>query len=175
MKSLPGTGRTLRHLSFAHDLLRVAAGAVWLGVVILAVLALGISIGVLSGRGSGLAQVSGWGWANFLAAPLIFYLLSSVATLASERPAAWVFGFPLGLNALWALARYLEFGLLERICGAIFQGPLSYGQVAVGAFLMGILAPDEAAGAAWLGAAGLWFGAALAGLLVVALRHPRDG
>ena len=37
------------------------------------------------------------------------------------------------------------------------------------------LAPDEAVGAAWLGAAGLWLGIALAGLLAVALRHPRDG
>ncbi len=158
-----------------HDLLRVAAGAVWLTVVILAVLALGISLGLLFGRGSGLAQVSAWGWANFLVAPLIFYLLSSVAALASDRPAAWVFGLPLGWNALWWLARMLELGLVERSLGAIVNGPWSYGKMAGGAFIEGVLATGEIDGVAWVGAASLWLGVALAGLLAVVLHHPRDG
>lgn len=167
-----------------HDLLRVAAGAVWLlaaGVFWLLALLL---CAALSGR---VAELAGFGpaaWLDLLVGPLLVYLLASVTAVRCERPAAWFWGTLGVLSFGWALlqAAQLEGWRLGAV--AAIPEAIAAGRFGLGTALAGAVARDAAAAVGrelafgagpgrWALTAALWLALAAAAVYAAASARPR--
>jgi len=167
-----------------HDLIKVAAGGIPLlaMVVLLALVALlGMVIG---GHAATLGIVPATFWIAFAGAPLLLYLLSTIAVLRSDRPATpiliaigIVYGlylmsfFPAAWAALWPLRLLVTgpYSLTVAIVGPMIELIRN----GVPADLARRISESGLNTDAWPAAFTLWFTLALAGVIVAASIRPR--
>jgi len=151
-----------------HELLRVAAGLAGLQLFVLALLCTAL-VGAVSTWGlAAAASVPARAWASFLVGPAIFYLLNSIATLRTERPALWLLGlyYPLGL-VLLVVSVARRGTALGGWARQLADGPFSLYATTLGPFVNHVAAPHyQVPTSSWAVAAALWI--ALGGLGVVA-------
>jgi len=159
-----------------HDLLRTAAGALWLVPLRLLLPLIAVLVATLFGHGDQLTRFPVLVWVAFLLGPQLVYLLTSIPSLmAGKRQLLWP-GLALGaLGALFGMLGVVgehhlfreafvgPFGLLRAIAGPFFEVPSSDG---------GLIA--ELAREPWLPAFLVWLTLALVGVLVAASDRGRQ-
>ena len=116
-----------------HDLLRVAAGVVFLAVALLVVLAAEVVAMSIASPGWA-SDISAAHWLLFPLVPLAAYLVGSIASVASERPGRWLVGVPavaLGVVAIVGLTHESpgELWFMTFYAGTVGLGPLMGGTV----------------------------------------------
>jgi hypothetical protein len=101
-----GEGPSKRHYHWSlpvpqarHDLLRVAAGGLWLLAGLVAVEAFQIAAAFANGYGERLADVSLGSWLNYVSAPMTMYLIGSALAVATDHPIRWLLGGMFGVMA----------------------------------------------------------------------------
>lgn len=76
-----------------HDLLRVLAGATWVGLLAAALALLAASAAAVSGHAVLFPRLTPWFWLNLIVAPLLLYTLASIPYVrAASRPGVWLWG-----------------------------------------------------------------------------------
>lgn len=152
-----------------HDLVRVGVGGIVLMAGLAATVAFGFAVEI-GGNGEA-GPANAFAWANFFVAPVILYLLGSIAAVRVNRPDLWIVGIALGyaiplmildlMNLEWAARPALslllgEFGLFH----ALRQGMVS----------AALPDPEWAAvlGPLWLAPALLWLALSAAGVVAAA-------
>lgn len=150
-----------------HDLLRTAAGAVWLEAIVVAVLATAAGTAFVSGHAGELAGLSAWVWGSALLAPLLLYLAVSIALVRCEHPAGWVWGTLGCLFLLWTTATRLE--AIQQLLWHAALGPVGLVSALAGPVL-GETCAELPTGTTWLLAWLLWTAVATAGLWAAAKR-----
>ena len=115
----------------AHQLLRAAAG--WLH------LTAGLAAGLLAAWALGAVLQGGMAAGRpgvllgLFPSVTIFYLLGTVATIATEHPLVWIFVAYLAVGLAQSVAAGLDAVWLERVVAEVFTtGPLSLGAAASG-------------------------------------------
>jgi len=158
-----------------HELLRVAAGlAVLWSIVGAATLLSGTTVLAVYGPAA-FAGLTAAAWISMLTAPTTLYLLNSIATLRSDRPALWLLGlyYPLGMGLLIVsiLQRGHAVGLLTR---HLLDGPFSLFAATMGPFLTHAARPHYAVTTThWPVAALLWIVLACGGVVAAVLLRRR--
>ncbi len=158
-----------------HDLLRVAAGAVWLAAIAAALLAAALVSTALAGNASATAGLPLSAWLAFFAAPVLVYLLASAFELGktglSSRAVAAVAALALVFYGFVSLEAGGSFGkTLEALC----VGPFGLVTATIGP-LFWALAPAKLGPAEpWFPAFTVWLCLALVILLAAAGRTRRD-
>lgn len=154
-----------------HDLLRVAAGAVWLLAIVAALLATAVATAALAGHGGGLGALSAWVWPSVLLGPLVPYLAVSVALVRAEHPAAWVWG-TLGVGfMLWTVATAARIEPIRALLRYGVAGSLGLLRALAGPVLGETVAPFST-GPQWLLAWLAW--TALSGACLWVVAHGRS-
>lgn len=148
-----------------HDLLRVAAGVVFLAVAFLVVVAAEVVAMGIAAPGWA-RDVSAAHWLLFPLVPLAAYLVGSVASVASERPGRWMVGVPAAVLGLVAIV-----GLTHESPGELWFMTFYTGTVGLGP-LMGATVIFEPV-STWVPAALFWIGVGAVGVVVAA--HRRRG
>lgn len=157
-----------------HDLLRVAAGALWLFAFTLLFSLLAPLLSQLSGHGALLPVFSPTAWLSMLVGPQLVYILVSIPTLGSDRAAGWVWGVIGILFGLSILGEAVPVpALLRALDNVVGRGALSLGEALAGPFLRDFATLGPTAPGRWLLALGLWGSAALAALYGVASARRR--
>lgn len=158
-----------------HELLRVAAELLVLWSIV-AVVTLVSGITILTAFGpTAFAGLTATAWASLLTAPTTLYLLNSIATLRSNRPALWLLGlyYPLGMGVLITsiLQRGQLVGLLSR---HLLDGPFSLFAATLGPFLTHAARPFYSVSTAhWPVSALLWIVLAGGGVVGAVLLRRR--
>lgn len=114
--SLPVERRT-------HDLLRVAAGAVWLFALTLLLGTLTALTALIYGNAVPLAGLSAPVWIELMLAPQLIYLLASALWARFDHPAAVLWGSSGALAVATGLAAQYQVPLLGTLLPGIFLGP----------------------------------------------------
>lgn len=167
-----------------HDLIRVAAGAVPMLVIVLALVVVAFLGLVIGGHSDTLRLVPASFWIAFTAAPVLLYLLSTIAVLRSDRPAVPIL---IALGSLYGIFMLSLFPAAHAVLWPfrlLVTGPYSLTVVLVGPAVemlqYGVSAENARTIAesglntgAWPAAFTLWFALALAGLIVAAGIRPR--
>ena len=172
----------------AQTLARVAAGALWLGVMYAALLAAGAIFAAFDGELAQFGVVGAIAWLSYFAGPLLMYTIVSVLALASDHPIRWfialLFGVPIILSLLdeWLGLQDLVHMLLKPLSapwgiGASVLGPFVTAMAALDAYLDG---REPGAGgmaeffdpAIWWVAMPLWLLLAVSAVIALAQRHP---
>ncbi|MGH7470366.1 MAG: hypothetical protein ACRENP_20680 [Longimicrobiales bacterium] len=125
--------RTLPVNHLQHDLLKIAAGAIWLCAA-LAIVLLPI-LGAAALREPGfLTGPSPLVWLAFFTGPLIVYLLVSCVPLLTNRPLEWMLGITAGMVGLYMLAEQYRVEPIQALLAGLFGGGLGLGQALGGAY-----------------------------------------
>ncbi|HET7275129.1 MAG TPA: hypothetical protein VFI91_08095 [Longimicrobiaceae bacterium] len=169
----------------SHAILKVIFGWSWYMAAVAGVLIWAGLIAIATGGDLGIGGTDGvplWRWIVPFAAATIAYLLGSMVALGSEHPWAWYAGVVIGFFLLAGTAAAANLPWLLDILGAIRNGPFgletaitgeipiprevttSWGEVRT--MLVGVPALTP-----WIGAALLWLGLAVSGVLAIAFRH----
>ena len=153
-----------------HDLLRVAAGAIWLGVVAVGVAAAAVVAAVAAGHAGRLGALPIPVWLSLFTAPLILYLAASIPAVRTERPALWTWGAVGVLPIVASLGATRAFAFLN----GLFFGRL--GLVAAFAGCVPAVPPHFAPPSLgrWAAATLLWLAVAAAGVWAAASTRPRN-
>jgi hypothetical protein len=101
----------------AHELWRVAAGAIGLTLGLLVVMAVGGGFALLEGIPL-FPEGSGPFWLSFFGVPLAIYAMTSIAMVSSRYPGGWTMGSFFGL----VLLRVLDIPPVNQVIGIIFIG-----------------------------------------------------
>lgn len=149
----------------AHDRYRLLAGALWMFAGIAALVAGTVLIAALTGYAGSIPSVPATLWPTYFLGPLVLYLFTTVASLRSEHPAAWVFGVFVGLQLAPVLIDGI-FGLGGRFVAMV--GEFVTGPAGPGTALVGGLRGSPG----WAPAMLLWMGLALAAAWGATLREP---
>lgn len=149
-----------------HDLLRVAAGAIWLLPLGGTMLVATVPVALAFGHGAELAQIPVSAWFAFFAGPLLLYLLSCIAPLMKgRRRLLWLWltlGAWVGLFALLGLvgetSAFVELSV----------GPFGFFRAIAGPFFALAKAEAQYLKDPWLPAYLVWLTVALVGVLAAA-------
>jgi uncharacterized membrane protein YhdT len=152
-----------------HDLLRVAAGAVWLLAVSALLLVAALATALLSGHAGGLGALPATAWLAAFTAPLLVYLLVSIASVRCEHPAAWVWGTLALLAPLWSLLSLVGLGA----AAVVVTGRLGL-HLALGGDGPNLALLSPPAFTRWVAATLLWLALAAAGVWAAAARRDRS-
>jgi len=156
----------------SHDLARVAAGGLWLltGILIMwLAVVVGLAVG---GRLDALAAVSAMGWVNYVVAPVIVYLLVSIAAVSSDRAGRLVAFVFLGTMGSYMLFTLINLEPVAGVFHEIIDGTFGYQRALTDAFFHDIVPLSERSNPVpWMWRALMWFGIALGTLITVARRH----
>ena len=161
----------------AHDLARVALGAVYLLGVCAVLAAAGALAASMNGTFDRFAAIGPEAWANFFVAPLIVYLLVSPVVLWSDYPITrWVFGIIFGMGLLAVILSWQGLHQLGEGMSKIAEaenwglGPALFGILREVRRSMELPAPVDLL---WTAAA-LWFTLGLALTLFAGIYRPDD-
>ncbi len=162
----------------AHDLARVAVGAVYLLGVCAVLAGAGAMAASANGTFDRFAAVGPEAWATFFVAPLIIYLLVLPVVLWSDYPITrWVFGIIFGVGLLAAILSWQGLPLLGEVINKTFESEnwglgaaLFNGIVREVSGSMELPAPVDL----WWTAAALWFTLGLALTLFAGIYRPDD-
>jgi hypothetical protein len=114
--------RTLPVDHLTHDLLKIAAGAVWLmlgiAIVLIPLLVSAASSSVLTG----LLEASPLVWVNFFTGPLIAYLLISCVPMLTNRPLEWLVGLFAGMTGVQVFATTYGVFPIDELLDTIVRG-----------------------------------------------------
>ena len=156
----------------SHDLARVAAGGLWLllGILIMWLAAIvGLAVG---GRLDAVGAVSVMGWVNYVVAPVIIYLLVSIAGVSSDRAGRLVAYVFLGTVGSYVLFTLINLEPVARVFHEIIDGTFGYQRALTDAFFNDIVPLSERSNPVpWMWRALLWLGVALGSLITAARRH----
>jgi hypothetical protein len=164
----------------AHDLARVAAGAIQL-VCACAIVAAAIALfAVADGTFAGLAATPAGGWASFFVAPLIVYLLASPVILWNEYAITrWVIGSLVAGGVLMMLLQGPFIRVLDAVLTPFFFNE-AWGLGNVLTIMTVHVLTDALAGtvtpapAGWWPAVALWLGIGAFASLLAARYRPDD-
>jgi hypothetical protein len=174
--------RTLPVHHLLHDLLKVAAGGIWL-MAALAVVLMPILVAAALREPAFLTGPAPLVWLNFFTGPLLVYLFVSCVPLLTHRPLEWMLGISAGIVGLLSLAAEYRFEAIQAIVSGLFTGGLSLGRALMGGYLsqpweahLGLgPALVEPANAAWLIVTALWLMLALAAVCAASRIGGRKG
>lgn len=164
--SLP-VGRT------KHTFARVAAGAAWLWVLLLALVVAGALMGLVDGNVQQLGELTPAAWINVFTGPLLGFLAVTTLTVASDYPLRWLFGITFGFGLFLSLLdEWLEW---DRLVGYLLE-PLTaewwgFFPVMVGA-MMDVASEADVPISGWGIATTLWILLLSAIVAIMASRHP---
>lgn len=91
--------RTMPVNGIAHDLLKVAAGAVWLMLGIALILLVYLVTALLRDGAILLFELTPVAYLNFFTGPLLIYLLVSIIPILSNKPIEWIIGLAVAFVA----------------------------------------------------------------------------
>jgi hypothetical protein len=112
----------------AHDLWRVAAGAIHLGLALLLVALIGGGFAILEGiplfpQRTPTAPMGNWPfWLSFFGVPVAIYLASSIAGVATRFPVAWIYGAIALCSVPLIVASNLDSAVLDHFLTVVVTG-----------------------------------------------------
>ncbi len=159
-----------------HDLLRVLAGAIWMIMVLLMLLAVGALIAPLFGGArldTGLLDPVLLG---FVSGPLIVYLLCSAAALRSDHPGRWIFATPAASLMIWGFTTWWGFEPFSELMRGLIIGPYGFLRTIGMPLAYPVIQTVEGRGEmeiilTWLGATAGWLVVALVLVFLAASRR----
>ena len=159
-----------------HDLLRVVAGAIWLTVVLLALLVIGTLIAPLFGAARSTTGLLDPLLLGFISGPLIVYFFCSVPGLRSDHPGRWILAAPICLLMVWGFATWWGLDPLSELMRALLIGKFGLFRTIGMPLVYPVIQVVEGAGEmetlfSWLGASAAWLTVAIAGVYLAASRR----
>ncbi|MEX2283126.1 MAG: hypothetical protein WEE89_11645 [Gemmatimonadota bacterium] len=119
-----------------HDLLKIAAGAVYLMLSVALVL-IPVLVAALMSPVSGLVtDPSMLVWLNFFTGPLIVYLLVSCVPMLTDRPLEWMVGLTASFVGITVLADSYGVIPVEGLIDLVMRGPFGLMVALNGAYVM---------------------------------------
>ncbi len=154
----------------AHDLARVAVGAVYLLFVCAALIGAGAALDAANGVAAGIRQITTDAWVNTFTAPLTAYLLVSALVLWSDyRITRWLLVGAVAVCMLGVILQWQGITLITRGVEAV----LGSGSAGLATGLMGGMLPDTR-GERWELAAAVWGVLGVGVVLFTAAFRPDD-